>query len=254
MLCIRCGAPIGEWARFCPSCGAKLPDYPAGQPHPSGIFFEELTPDGLSKTGPRATAPTGYYLQVAQQTLGPFAVEQLHWMLAAGQIAASTPVWAADWPDWGTTGAVIAAHGLPLPAGAQALPYLTPPTMAPGWHGGTSVPRSSEPADHEVDESEGPTCPTCHSDNVQLLSVHRQSRRGGGGGGCIVCLLLVIILLIAPGLVVLLGLVSGAVIYAYRVPLGIAAAVVVSVGLLFGHAQRNTWICTACGRRFRPSR
>lgn len=97
------------------------------------------------------------------------------------------------------------------------------------------------------------TCPNCGSNSVQKLSVfHQQSSSNGGCGGCTGCLLFMIILILAPGIVLLGGLATGATMYALRGPLMIGVIISFVLAIIVKIYRENTYICERCGTKFRP--
>ena len=95
------------------------------------------------------------------------------------------------------------------------------------------------------------TCPKCGSDRITKFTHWKKSKKSDGGVGCLGCLLFIIILILAPGLVLLFGLIAGASIYALRVPLGIALVVGIVISIIVKIYQSNLFICEKCGKKFK---
>jgi len=94
-------------------------------------------------------------------------------------------------------------------------------------------------------------CPSCGSDRVTKFTLYEDKKKSKGGG-CIGCLLLVIIFILAPGLVLLFGILAGVAVYALRVPLMIAVAVGILLSIIVKIHQSGLYICETCGHKFKP--
>lgn len=94
-------------------------------------------------------------------------------------------------------------------------------------------------------------CPGCGSDRVTKFTLF-QEKKSGGGCGCIGCLLLIIVFLLAPVLVLVVGVLFGAAVYALKVPLIIAAVVGICLSIAVKIHQSKLWVCESCGHRFAP--
>jgi predicted RNA-binding Zn-ribbon protein involved in translation (DUF1610 family) len=96
------------------------------------------------------------------------------------------------------------------------------------------------------------TCPRCGSDRITKYTQWQQNKKsGGGGGGCLGCLLLIIILILAPGLVLVFGIMAGVSIYALREPLEIALGVGIVLSLITKIYQSTLFVCEKCGKKFK---
>ena len=96
-------------------------------------------------------------------------------------------------------------------------------------------------------------CPKCYSERITLYRQYKKNKRtgNGDGGGCLGCLLLLIILIIAPGAVLIFGLITGAAIYALRIPLLIGLLVGVIIAIVVKVRQSGLIICEKCGHKFK---
>ena len=94
-------------------------------------------------------------------------------------------------------------------------------------------------------------CPKCYSERITLYRQYKKNKSTGDGGGCISCLLFIIILIIAPGAVLIFGLITGAAIYALRIPLLIGLLVGVIIAIVVKVRQSGLIICEKCGHKFK---
>jgi len=63
-----------------------------------------------------------YYLLVDNQQVGPYTAEQLHELLAQGQLTAESPAWYDGLPDWAPLGTILEDVALPAPAPVAPAP------------------------------------------------------------------------------------------------------------------------------------
>lgn len=105
------------------------------------------------------------------------------------------------------------------------------------------------------------TCPACGSDRITKYSQYKNSKKvtvkgfkgGGGGCGCTPFLLLIIIFILAPGLLLLLGIIGGAAtagLYALREPIMVIIGIIIVISIIVAIYNSNLWICEKCGKKF----
>jgi DNA-directed RNA polymerase subunit RPC12/RpoP len=94
-------------------------------------------------------------------------------------------------------------------------------------------------------------CPKCGSDRITKYLQWQKNKKSGGGSGCMGCLLFIIILILAPGLVLLFGLVAGAAIFALCIPLMIVVGVGLVLAIIVKVYQSGLFICEKCGHKFK---
>ena len=63
-----------------------------------------------------------YYLLVDNQQVGPYTAEQLHDLLAQGQLTPESPAWYDGLPDWAPVGAILEEVAAPAPAPVAPVP------------------------------------------------------------------------------------------------------------------------------------
>jgi hypothetical protein len=96
-------------------------------------------------------------------------------------------------------------------------------------------------------------CPSCGADRIVRTDQFLQNRRSQGGPGCIGGLLLIIIVILAPGLVLIVGLLAGATAYALRVPIVIVLVISAGIAAVVRHRRSQSFTCEKCGYKFSGS-
>jgi len=83
-------------------------------------------------------------------------------------------------------------------------------------------------------------CPNCGTDHVTKFTVYKDKKKSGGG--CTGCLLLIIIFILAPSLVLIFGLLTGATIYYLKTPLIIALIIGLVLSIIIRIYQSKLYI------------
>jgi len=95
------------------------------------------------------------------------------------------------------------------------------------------------------------TCPKCGSDRITKLTQWRENKKGEKHGGCLGCLVAIIILILAPGLVLLVGIIAGTSMFVLWRPLCIALVIGIAFSIGKKIYESMLFVCEKCGARFK---